>query len=233
MDKNKDIELWNQYTAYKRPEDQAALLNQFAPIIHGQVNKWAGPVPRTVLSNEAKLLALKAFDTYDPNRGTALATHVTNNLAPISRIVYTHQNTARLPENITLKVSAYKQAVDKLLTLKGRDPMVDELHQELGWPVNEINRIQSYLTKDLVESQGGLSDSFYSNNEDSEADMMSAIYYDLSPTEKQLMEHTTGYNGKPKLSNPQIMRAMGLTQAQLSYQRTLLTRKINKLLGRG
>lgn len=228
--KTRDLKLWNTYKSYKRPEDRAALLRQFDPVIHNQVNKWAGPVPRNVLVNEAKLLALKAFDTYDPNKGTALASHVTNNLAPISRIVYTHQNTARLPENITLKVRAYTQAVDHLTTMYGREPTVDELHQELGWPVNEINRIQTYMTKDLVESVGGLNDNFYSDDEDADADMLAAVYFDLTPTEKQLFEYTTGHNGKPKLSNPEIMRRLGLTQAQLSYQKSLLTKKIKRLL---
>ena len=51
------------------------------------------------------------------------------------------------------------------------------------------------------------------------------------PEEKVLFEYTTGFNGKPKLSNPEIMRKMNLTQAQLSYKKTLLTRKLKRLLG--
>ncbi len=227
--KKKDIELWNNYKTFKRPEDRAALLKQFDPVIKSQVNKWAGPVPKNVLTNEAKLLALKAFDSYDPKRGAALSSHLVNNLAPISRVVYTHQNTARLPENITLRLRAYTHAKDHLTTLYGRDPTVDELHQELGWSVNELNRIENYNAKDLVESVGGLNDSFYSNEEDDDADLLSSIYFDLTPMEKQLFEYTTGFNGKPKLSNPEIMKKMGLTQSQLSYQKTLLTQKIDRM----
>jgi len=86
--KDEDLALWEQYKRTKSSVDRANLLRRFDPVIQSQVNKWAGPVPRDVLVNEAKLLAVKAFDSYDPSKGAALATHVTNNLAPISRIVY-------------------------------------------------------------------------------------------------------------------------------------------------
>lgn len=227
--KKKDIELWNNYKATNKPEDRAKLLRQFEPIIFKQVNKWSGVVPNSVLTNEAKLLALKAFDTYDPKKGTQLSSHVVNNLAPISRVVYSHQNTARLPENITLKIRSYNQAVDHLTTVYGREPTTDELHQELGWPVNELNRIQNYMTKDLVESKGGLNDKFYSNDEDEDADLLNALYFDLTPQEKQIMEYRAGFNGKPKLSNPEIMKKLGLNQSQFSYKLTLLTNKIQRL----
>lgn len=227
--KQKDIELWNQYKQHGRNEDRTKLLRRFEPVIYSQVKKWSGPVPQTVLANEAKVLALKAFDSYDPKKGAALSSHVINNLAPISRIVYTHQNTSRIPENITLKLRSYRQAYDHLTTRYGREPTVDELHQELGWPVNELNRIQNYITSDLVESVGGLNESFYSNAEDEDADTLNAVYMDLNPVEKQLFEYTTGFNGRPKLSNSEIIKKMRLTQSQLSYQKTLLRKKIERL----
>jgi DNA-directed RNA polymerase specialized sigma subunit len=230
--KDEDLRLWKQYKQSKSPADRATLLKRLDPVIQSQVNKWAGPVPREVLLNEAKLLAIKGIDSYDENKGTALTTHVINAIQPISRLVYSHQNAARLPENLTLKLNSYLQAKDHLTTVNGYSPTLDEMHQELGWHKGELRRIDQYQRKDLVESVGGLNDDFFGNDTDEGEDVLSVIYFDLTPTEKKLFEYTTGYGGKPKLSNPTIMGELNWTQAQLSYQKTLLTNKIKSMLSR-
>lgn len=229
--KDQDLEIWNRYKKNKSPVDRAALLQRMDPLIQTTVNKWTGAVSRAALLTEAKLLAVKAFDSYDPNKGTALATHVVSNLAPISRIVYTYQNTARLPENITLKLHTYNTAVEHLKAHHGREPTTDELHQELGWNSTELNKLNAYQRADLIESGPAVSsDAFFDDKDDTDEDLLSAIYYDLMPDEKRLFEMTTGFNGKKPMSNPEILKATGMTQAQLSYQKTQLKNKIERLL---
>ena len=227
---DKDLAAWKAWKAYKSPMDRDKLFQRFESLITAQVNKWSGPVPRQALYNKAKVLAAGAFNSFDPSRGVKLSTHVTNALQPLSRLVYTHQNTVRLPENLAQRVGAYNTAVDRLSVIHGQEPSTVELHTELGWPVNEINRIKNYIRKDLVESVGGLNESFYSNTEDAEMDSLQAIWIDLTPEDRKLFEYSTGFNGVRKLSNPEIMQQMGLTQAQLSYKKSLLNKKIGKLL---
>lgn len=227
--KDQDMALWEQYREAKSPAARTELLKRFEPLIHSQVQKWDGIVPRDVLNNEAKVLTAKAIDSYDPSKGAALGTHVTNNLAPLSRTVYTYQNTARLPENITLRMQSYEAARDHLVSTLGREPTTDELRDELGWTANEINRIQQYNRKDLVESGGAVSGDFYATNDDDEDAELAAIYFSLMPEEKKLFEDMTGYNGAQKLSTQQILTKHNLTQAQLSYKKSLLTRKIQDM----
>lgn len=229
--KDQDLILWERYKKNKSPVDRAALLQRLDPLIQNAVNKWTGAVSRPALLTEAKLLAVKAFDTYDPTKGTALATHVVSNLAPISRIVYTYQNTARLPENITLKLHTYNTAVEHLKAHHGREPSTDELHQELGWNAAELNKLRAYQRADLIESGPAVSsDAFFDDKDDTDEDILSAIYYDLMPEEKKLMEMVTGFNGHKVLSNPEILKATGMSQAQLSYKKTQLTNKIQRML---
>lgn len=229
--KSADLQLWDAYNKSKADSDQAALLRRMDPLIQNYVNKWQGNVPRTVLESQAKRLAANAFNTYNPGKGSALSTHVINNLAPISRTVYTYQNAARLPENISLKIPTFTNAQDHLVTTLGREPTTDELHQELGWSVPEINKLQGYIRKDLVESVGGLNDSFYGSSEREEEDSLEALYFSLTPEEKNLFEHTTGFHDKPILSNPDLCKQFGLSQAQLSYKKSLLRKKIDDFLG--
>ncbi len=224
-----DIDLWKQYKKSHSNVDRDALLKRFDSLIQTQVNKWAGPVPRQVLLTEAKLLAIKAFDTYKEGQGAALGTHVVNNLQPLSRVVYTYQNSMRLPENATLKMHAYNTANENLKAFYGRAPTTDELHSELGWTTKEISRIRDYAHNNLMESGPEVSGDFFSKRDDDSDVILAGIYAELLPDEKTLFEFTTGYNNRPRLSNPEIMKRLHITQSQLSYRKKLLTDKIKSI----
>lgn len=229
-----DIDLWKKYKAQPTLANRKALLKRFDGVIQSQVNKWAGPVSRDILLNEAKLLAYKAFDTYSPTGGAALATHVTNCLLPLSRVVYTYQNAARIPENLIMKLNTYNTAVSNFKTLNGREPTTDEMHSELGWAASEITRIRDYNRRDLVESGPAVSGSFFESNADDDFEdvILGGLYFELSPEEKTLFEHTTGYNGAKVMNNTELSQRLGITTTQLSYKKKLLKKKVETFLQR-
>lgn len=229
--KDDDISLWREYKSNPTPLNREKLLKRFDGLIQNQVNRWAGPVARDVLLNEAKLLAVKAFDNYNPNAGSALGTWITNQLLPLSRIVYTYQNAARMPENITQKVNTFQNANNALKVTLGREPTTDELHSELGWTAPEITRIRDYNRRDLVESGPTVSGDFFGRSSNDEDDMLlGAIYFELTPDEKRLFEATTGYNGARIMKNNELIQKLGITQAQLSYRKERLRKRIEGLL---
>lgn len=225
---DKDLELYNQWKRTNSPYDLQKLVNQLEPAIKSVTMKLSGgTVGQDVLMSKGKVLTVQAIKSYDPSKGVNLATHVINNLAPLHRVVYTHQNTARLPENIVLKLNQYNAAKDFMVSNLGREPTVEEMHQELGWTASELKRIDTYQRKDLVESLNNTGDAF--GKDDIDDDLLAAIYYDLAPQEKKLFEYVTGY-GSYKRTNAQIMKELGMTQAQLSYQKVVLTKKIKDLI---
>lgn len=228
---DKDMELWKEFNQTGKKEVKTQLIKRFEPLIHSQVKRWQGIVPNDVLKNEAKVLTSKAITSYDPKKGTKLSTHITNNLAPLSRTIYTYQNTARLPENLTLKMHSYNAAQDYLTSFLGRDPTTDEIKDELGWTGTEINRIKQYNRNDLLESGAAVSD-FFDNKREKEDDELAAIYYSLLPDEKKLFEDITGYNGAKKLDTQELLKKHNMTQAQLSYKKTALTNKIKQITGK-
>ena len=228
-----DLTVWQEYKRNPSSVNKEKLLRRFDGVINNQVNKWAGPVSRDVLLNEARLLAGKAFDTFNPAAGASLATYLTNQLLPLSRVVYTYQNTVRMPENVTQKIRTFNLANNTLKVSLGREPTTDELHNELGWSASDITRIRDYNKRDLLESGPAVTGDFYTADRDDEDDMiLGGIYFELSPEEKKLFEYTTGYNGAKILSNPEIMQRMNVTQAQLSYKKVQLRKKIESLMQR-
>lgn len=230
--KEKDIELWKAYKASPTPLNLRALMKQIDPAIQNEVNKWMGAsVSRSVLQGTAQKLALEAIKTYDPTRGSALVTHVVNRLQKLSRVVYTHQDAVRIPEHKKLKTHALHRATEELMAEHGREPTNAELQRHLVWSPRMLSQVQEAQAPELLESQdmgAGLFEHtsiWAPDNNDGIIDMM---YYDMSPEDKLLLEHTTGYSGKTILSNTDMAAKLKITQGQLSYKKKLLKQRIQE-----
>jgi DNA-directed RNA polymerase specialized sigma subunit len=230
--KEKDLELWRKWKQTKSPYDLQNLMRQMDPVIQSEVNKWSGAIARPVLEVHAKKLALEAFETYDPNRGAALNTHLTNRLKKLSRKVYTHQDAVRVPEYKKLKFNSFMKGQDELMSIHGREATTQELSDHLGWSQKTVTDIRGAMSPELIESEdmgAGLfqTQSIWGSHEDAMVDM---VYYDLNPTDKIIFEHSTGYGGKRILSNEKIMQKTGLTQGQLSYRKRKIIDNLQDVL---
>ena len=226
----KDVALWREWKRNPTSVNLERVLGQLNPVIQRAVNQWSGSLARAALELEAKSLAREALETYRPTGGASLATHVTNRLKKLSRLSYTHQNLARIPEYQTLKFHTYTSAQAQLQDKFGRDPTNNELADQLNWSKPAVAAFQKNLRQEFIES-GDTPPIFDDSPGDS--GMIDYIYYDLAPIQQKIFELTTGYQGAPVLSNPEIMKKLNLTQGQLSYQKRLMTNRIeNTMAGR-
>lgn len=231
--KEKDLELWRAYKASPSAFTLKPLLKQLDPVIQSETNKWVGAIARPVLEAKAKALALEAIDSYDPNAGAALASHVTNRLLKLSRTVYSHQDAVRTPEHKKLKVMALHRAETELLAMNGREPTNAELQQHLKWSPKSLSEIQSATAPELVESGdvgGGLFETRSAWAPDNPEGVVNMVYYDMDPIDQLIFEHSTGYSGKPLLSNPELCAKTNLTLGQLSYRKTQIRQRLQNHL---
>jgi DNA-directed RNA polymerase specialized sigma subunit len=230
FDKGKDLEVWRDWKGNQTSPNMQRVLDRMNPVVQGEVNRWSGTLARPLLELEAKRLAAEAIKSYSPGRGAALATHVTNRLRKLSRISYTHQNLARIPEYQTMQFHTYQNAKTDLEDKLGREPSGSELSQQLGWSTPYLSRFQNSMRKEFLES-GEPPPIFDKPSDDS--GLIDFIYNDLSPQQQKIFQHTTGYMGAPVLSNRKLMERMKLSQGQLSYQKRLLTNHVKDLTGGG
>lgn len=231
--KEKDIELWEQWKKTKSSYDLQQLMRQMDPVIQAEVNKWSGAIARPVLEAKGKTLALEAFESYNPKKGAALNTHLTNRLKKLSRKVYTHQDAVRVPEYKKLKINTFLQGQSELMGQHGREPTSQELSDHLGWSSKLVADVQRATAPEFIESAdvgAGMFEhtSIWGRDDDAMVDM---IYYDLDPTDKIIFEHSTGYGGKRILPNDRIMKKTGLTQGQLSYRKRKIVDRLQTILG--
>lgn len=223
--RSRDLELWHEWKRTKSQATLQQLINQLNPLIQSEVNKWSTSLPKAALDGKAKRLAVEALDSYNPNKGVALSTHVVSRLRKLSRTAYTYQNVARIPEHQQLKIHTYNVAQSNLEDKLGRTPTVDELQDELGWSRKHLSDFQrAYKRKEYIESEA------HPGVDESDDDkMVDFLYHDLDPTQKKIFEHTTGYLNAPILNNTQITKKLGISQGQLSYQKRLLINKIKEV----
>lgn len=209
-----DLALWKEWKQTKNPNTLEKLLNQLQPLIQSEVNKWGQAVPPMALASKARLLAVDALESYNPNMGATIGTHVASRLRKLSRSVYPYMNVARIPENQQLYYHTYNVAKTTLSDQLGRDPNIDEMADHLGWTPKRVATFQrAFDRRELVESEGAT----YDIAEDD--GIVDFYHFGLSPTDKPLFEDIVGYKGKSSLSNSQLIKKYNITQGQLSYKK--------------
>jgi DNA-directed RNA polymerase specialized sigma subunit len=163
---------------------------------------------------EAKKLALEAFNSFDPNRGVKLSTHVTNRLQKLSRIAYARQSTVSIPEHQRITFNRYQRTVARLEDELGHPPTIQHIADHMAMPVPKLQSIlHNVARKEFLESGEG--PAFQHYNDD---DLIHLAYQDMTPSQKRIFELRTGYNGHPVQDGKQIQHTLGITQGQLSYE---------------
>ena len=128
--KKQDIELYNAWKGSGDKQALGQLMKQLRPVIYSEVRRTSGTLPEAALSAEAKKWTIRALNTYDPNKGVAISTHVMNYLPKVRRLNYKYQNSARLPENLQLQFTEFRNATSHLETTLNREPTDEEIAKD-------------------------------------------------------------------------------------------------------
>lgn len=229
---NEDYQLWHQWKTTGHPDHLSNLLDAIEPIIHRATYSRRGSgVPEEALRAHAKILAVKAFHSYDPSR-TQLNTHLTNQLQKVSRLVYKYQDITHIPEHTQLKITSYKQAKGLLAEKLGRDPNVSELSDELHWHPREIERMERSLRKVLLGSKDEAFSNTITDMPDRQQEVFHLVYNDLLPDQKRVFEASTGFGGKPVLKGDKaIGESLKLHPDQVRKLREAISQKITAYTG--
>ena len=108
-----ELQLWQTWKADPNDENLAELIRSLDSLITKKVNEFkAAPVPPGAVRGIAQAMTLKAIQTYDPDKGAALGTHVFTNLKKVRDFVGRYQNLGRIPIHRIGKISEFQDAVD-------------------------------------------------------------------------------------------------------------------------
>lgn len=219
--KEKDLALYLQWKEHGSKQAMGSLVEQLSPVMYSEVRRASGSLPTAALAAEAKKWTMKAIQSYDPSKGTALSTHVMNYLPKIRRMNYKFQNAVRLPENMQLKFHEYNRALADLTDQLNRDPKDDELAEKLGWSKPHVVKFRNSLYSDLLESVSTAPAEFSKFNEN--AILMQHLMSLLSPDEKFILENSK------TLSSSEIADKLHVNINRLNYLKAKLIKKVHAI----
>ena len=234
MDKARELVTWKKWKRTKDPVLMNDLLKSMDPYLQSHVNKFTtSPLPRQAIESQARILAVKGFHTYDPNRGAALNTHLGHELKHLTRYVLEYQNVGKIPENRGIAISKFQNIKSNLKEELNREPTVLELADRLQWSAAEVERMQTELRQDLNVVQGK-EEAFFDadfNVTDMRHEVVQFVYYSVDPEHQKILEYWFGLGGSPKLTVDEMAVRLNKSPAQIRDMSKELARKIHEASG--
>ena len=211
MDDREKIIEWQKT---KDPNLFAELVIRYQPVVNSVVNKYStvGVAPATLRASATSQM-IKAFKSYDGNKGTQPSTHIWNNLQKVQRIATESQISGHIPENRNLKRATFNIVKQNLEDRLGYEPNTAELSDELKWNKKETARMLNEVTGETTASKAAFD--FYGNSitkENPDKALVDYLYHELNGQDKVIFEHTFGFGGKPVLNNKEIANKLNTNE---------------------
>lgn len=219
------------------PATNTKLLKTIQPVIDTALSSYVGPNPTTAIKARAKLMALKALNTFDPNAGN-VRTHLLSQMQSLRRLSAQEQNIISIPEQVGLDYQKLTEAENELRDRLSRDPSDDEIADATGLSTRRIKKIRAFHqpiaegatiieTGDDYADAGGVVSQIPGQTDAQDA-WLNFVYGDLSPTDKLIMDMTLGRNGRKKISTQDIAKRLNISPGAVSQRAAKIQTMLNQ-----
>jgi DNA-directed RNA polymerase specialized sigma subunit len=206
------------------------LLDTAKPILSKALVSYAGNDKS--LTSQAKRLAVKAFKSFDPSRGTKLRTHLYIQLQPLQRERMKRTSPVSIPERVQFEQYKLKQAENEFREVRGREASDGELSEKLGLSPKRIAHVRAFANGTLSEGQvvqPSTGAKLPGTEEVNAQDIwIEYVHHDLDPLDKKILEWKTGLYGKAILSTNEIARRLKITPGAVSQRASKIALKIEE-----
>jgi len=214
IDETDDMRNLTDWQRTKDPAMFANLMIRYQPVVNQVVNKYrtVGVSPSTLKAHATSQM-IKAFQSYDPTKGTQPTTHIWNNLQKVQRVAAESLSSGHIPEQRNLKRATFITTRDNLKDRIGYDPSAADMADELGWNINEVSRMNAEATNEI--SASSMQHDFYTNsssNAGNDKELVDYLYQKADPKDRVVLEHTFGFGGKPVLNNKKLAEKLGTNE---------------------
>lgn len=252
--KKNEVDIWQHWQNNgQQPTHLQPLLKLYEPVIGQHMKKKPPHVPASVYKAELQSQTIKAFQTFDPNRGAALNTHVDWQLKKAVRYGNRHANLGYIPEGQAALIGPIDKATNILTEELGREPTIHEIHAQMmqdpdkdfrKLTVKRLQTVQDARFKDIPMSHSAGPDHYdYSVGtntpshgfEDQQIAVAQNILPQLfpnNPVMHTLFGHVFGVNGHEKItSTGALAKKLGKSQSQVSRMKTTMGATLRKHMG--
>ena len=223
----REMEMWEQWQqSGQQKKHLRPLLSSLKGFINHRANVYAGRVrdiPPEAIRAEFTNQTVQALQSFDPNRGTKLTTHIGHQLKKAQRFITTYQNPGRIPEYRIRELQDAEQRLDERL---GRAPTQLELADKLKWSPRQVGVLQREVRKALPTGQFEQDPSSFVPSRQKE--VLRLLPYELNSEERAVFEYIYGVGGKPKLGPGAIAQRLGMSAPKVSRLKRAIADKYAK-----
>jgi DNA-directed RNA polymerase specialized sigma subunit len=214
------------------------IVQTLQPIIDTAVHSYAGQDASPTIRSRAKLMALQALGTYDPQRGN-VKTHLLSQMQSLRRVAAKAKNIISIPEQVGLDYKMLNDSENEMRDALGRDPTNEELADVTGLSTRRIKKVRMFnqpVSEGMTAARSGDSDDNTNTeiastlpNHTSHADAwLNFVYDDLSPTDRLIMDMSLGRNGRRKAATQDIAARLRITPGAVSQRAAKIQQMIDQ-----
>lgn len=238
--KQNEIDLWKTWKDNgQQPHHLEPLLKLYEPNLRYKTKQWKAPsVPESAFKAELQTHLIKALESYDPNRGAAINTHVEQRLHKAKRYNAKNQNMAYIPEGQISHIAKIQKAHDLLSEDFGRAPTFTEIADHLGMSPKRVETIQKSIRRDIPGSMLENDPTRVTHigaYEEQQIEVAKNILPQLFPNKPEfhtLFNYSFGTNDHPQItSTGELAKKMGKSQSQISRMKTTMGNELKKRMG--
>jgi DNA-directed RNA polymerase specialized sigma subunit len=208
------------------PDNYSAVTQHLEPTINNAMHSFAGDDPG--LKTRARILTSQALQTYDPQAGAALNTHVYTQLQRLQRYRAERSRMLHIPENVRLDKGLLDKYTNEHVNLHGVEPSDVQLADATGISIRRIRRTRTGGEISASQSEGDKGDLPGARRRSRDEIWTDYVYHDLDERSRKIMEWTTGYNKQPILKKQDIAAKLGITPAAVSIRINQIISKLQE-----
>jgi DNA-directed RNA polymerase specialized sigma subunit len=227
-------DLWSKWhEGGRKPEDLQPLLKSFEPVINSETKKrmqgLGGSIPQSALKNELRNAAVKAFESYQPDKGTQLSTHVYTNFQRVSDFVAAGRNQLYMPRSDVEQHQKFMSAREQFVDENGREPTPQEIATMMpGVSLKRIRRFSKGFSPEVFSEMG--TDFEEGAPRVDVRDAFNLMKSQLNEREKQFGELHYPPPGMPQLSVEAISKQLKMPAHRVYQIKGQVERKLEKIL---
>jgi len=224
-------QLYKQWKASPNPGTLTPLVSSLRPTIDSALRTY-GYADDPNMRTTAQLHVIKALPRYDPKRAK-LNTFVFNELKRIQRFGPKQQHAIPIPEQAALDLRSLQRIEHDLVHELGREPTPPELADKSGLSVRRINSIRRRyaiptVTEQAFESDIGVRDVPATRGNESERLWLDALYAELDPIDKKILDWSLGMHGQPRISKTQMATKLGISIPAITQRARRLSARVSE-----
>jgi DNA-directed RNA polymerase specialized sigma subunit len=220
------------------PETSSALLQAVQPVLGEALRTYAGASAGSPsMMGKAKVMALQAFETYDPSRAR-LRTHLLSRLQGLRRHAARSEALVRVPEGSALAWNRLRQESERMRDELGREPSTAELSGVTGLSTKRIDHLRRNSMPAVTEGQVTRADTEGAgvwtppvksgpSSKTAHGIWAQVVYDESDPVDQVILERTLGLHGKKPLSNLEIAKAVRLSPGAVSQRRLKIQQRLD------